>query len=335
MTRRTAFCLAATVMAIMLLAAGPAPDPKLEAARLNNLGVAYMNQQFFEKALKCFEDSAKLDPNLSAARLNQGIALVNLGRIDPAKVILEEAVKRDPQNARAWYNLGLLYKNSENPLDTAAAFHHVVEIDPNDADTWYFLGAAYSQAKKLPQAIDAFEHALKLNPLHASAQFGLSRAYQQSGDSPHAKEHLVRFQYITQHKLGAPISPAYGEQGKYSLAEESPSGPPKVLPQIAVKFVDVTKKAGLKAKTENSAFISGAGVCFLDYDSDGRVDVFMPAGDIAEHIFLYHNLGDGKFENVTQKAGLSRISGGIGCTVGDFDNDGFTDLALTSAGYRA
>src|SRR5690348_9967274 len=131
MTRRTAFCLAAVILGIIVLGAGPAPDPKLEALRLNNLGVAYMNQQFFEKALKSFEDSAKLDPNLFVARLNQGIALVNLGRIDPAKVILQDAVKRDARNPRAWYNLGLLYKNSENPLDTADAFHHVVDIDPN------------------------------------------------------------------------------------------------------------------------------------------------------------------------------------------------------------
>jgi tetratricopeptide (TPR) repeat protein len=324
------------VMAIMLLAAGPAPDPKLEAARLNTLGVAYMNQQFFEKALKCFEDSAKLDPNLSAARLNQGIALVNLGRIDPAKIILEEAVKRDPQNPRAWYNLGLLYKNSENPLDTAAAFHHVVDIDASDADTWYFLGAAYSQAKQFPQAIDAFEHALKLNPLHASAQFGLSRAYQQSGDSTHAREHLVRFQYITQNKLGAPISLAYGEQGKYSLTEQSPSGPPKVLAQIPVKFVDVTAAAGLRTNYAQQALPSrtrmsfGPGACFLDYDNDGKPDILISNDGPDGVTLLLHNVG-GKFVNESTRLGLDPSVRGRGCSAGDYDGDGFTDLAIATS----
>ena len=98
----------------------------------------------------------------------------------------------------------------------------MTEIDANDADTWYFLGTAYVQAKQFPQAIDAFQHALQLNPLHASAEFGLSRAYQQSGDVEHAREHLKKFQYITQNKLGAPMSLAYGEQGQYSRAVESP-----------------------------------------------------------------------------------------------------------------
>jgi tetratricopeptide (TPR) repeat protein len=335
MNRRTYFIFAGVLAAaVLLIAASPASDPKVEAARLNNLGVAYMNQQFFEKALKCFEDSAKLDPALSVARLNQGIALVNLGRIDPAKVILEDGVKLDPKNPHAWYNLGLLYKNSESPVDTANAFHHVVEIDPNDADTWYFLGAAYSQAKQFPQAIDAFEHALKLNPLHASAQFGLSRAYQQSGDSPHAKEHLVRFQYITQHKLGAPISLAYGEQGKYSLAEESPAGPPKVLPQIAVKFVDVTKKAGILSEGNELRLSSdyGPGACFLDYDGDGLQDIFLARSGKGAGIALYRNSGDGKFVDVTRNAGLDSSLHGGGCSAGDVDNDGAVDLVVTANG---
>src|SRR5205085_11312923 len=125
------------------------------------------------------------------------------------------------------------------------AFRRVTEIDRDDADAWYFLGAAYAQARQFPQAIDAFDHALKLNPLHASAQFGLSRAYQQSGDTAQAREHLARFQYVTQNKLGAAMSLAYGEQGKYSLAEESQAATAKVPPHIPVEFVDVTKEAGI------------------------------------------------------------------------------------------
>src|SRR5580700_10667525 len=106
----------------------------------------------------------------------------------------------------------------------------------------------YAQSKQYPEAIDAFQHALKLNPLHASAEFGLSRAYQQSADLTHAREHLVRFQYITQNKLGSPISLAYGEQGKYSLTEESLAAPGKVAPAIKVKFVDLTTSAGILSK---------------------------------------------------------------------------------------
>src|SRR5215469_8882385 len=177
----------AALISIFLAAVGLlAPDSKpnaTEAARLNNLGCAYMNQQLFEKALKSFQDSAALDPNLRTAKLNQGIALSSLGRVDAAKKVLEEAAKADPKNPRVWYALGLLDKNSSDPEAAIDDFKRVIAIDDSDADTWYFLGTVYSQIKQFPQAIDAFEHALKLNPLHASAQFGLSRAYQQSGQS--------------------------------------------------------------------------------------------------------------------------------------------------------
>src|SRR5208282_5805835 len=161
------------------------PDKTAEAARLNNLGAAYMNQQLFEKALKAFEDAAALDPKFQIAQMNQGIALLNLGRVDSARLFLENAVKQNPNDPHGWYNLGMLEKNSGNPQAAAEAFRRATEIDPNDADTWYFLGASYAQSKQYPEAIYAFQHALKLNPLHASAEFGLSRAYQQSADLTH------------------------------------------------------------------------------------------------------------------------------------------------------
>ncbi len=311
------------------------PHPT-QAATLNNVGVAYMNQQLFEKALNHFEQAAKLDPKLEIADVNRGVALLNLGRMDEARPLLEEAVKRNPQDAHAWFSLGLLGKNSSEPQSAVDAFRHVTEIDSNDADTWYFLGSVYSQLRQFPQAIDAFDHAITLNPLHASAQFGLSRAYQQSGDTANAREHLARFQYITQNKLGTAISLAYGEQGKYSLAEESPSAAEKVLPQIPVKFVDVTRQSGLRTKSSSAgndlpSYI-GPGACFLDYDGDGKLDIFLPDNGADGGMSLYHNLGDGKFEDVTKKAGLDSTLHGIGCTAGDYDNDGATDLAISFNG---
>ena len=72
-------------IAMLLLAASPqtkkpSASNAQEAARLNNLGCAYMNQQLFEKALNAFQDAARLDPKLASARLNQGVALLNLDR---------------------------------------------------------------------------------------------------------------------------------------------------------------------------------------------------------------------------------------------------------------
>ncbi|PYV88381.1 MAG: hypothetical protein DMG90_14875 [Acidobacteria bacterium] len=309
----------------------------LSAAQNNNLGCAYMNQQLFEKGLKFFEDAAAADPSLRVAKINQGIALLALAKVDAAKAILEEATKASESqknDPHVWYALGMLDKNSSNPEASVEDFKHVITIDDSDADTWYFLGTAYSQLKQFPQAIDAFEHALKLNPLHASAEFGISRAYQQSGEVATAREHLQKFQHITQAKLGTPIGLAYGDQGKYSLVEESAVALIKPPAQIPVKFVDVTAKAGLsttpaQGSANDLASGLGPGACFLDYDADGKFDIFLPDSGAQEGLALYHNLGSSKFEDVTKKAGLDTALHAIGCTVGDYDNDGYTDLAVS------
>ncbi len=328
-------CLLALIA--LLIFATPSPDKSIEAARLNNIGVAYMNQQLFEKALKSFEQAASLDPKLAIATVNCGIAALNLQKVDDAKRLLEAAVKNDPKDPHAWYSLGLLYKNTSDAQAAVDAFHHVTEIDPNDADTWYFLGSVYAQGKQFPQAIDAFQHALQLNPLHASAEFGLSRALQQSGETDHAHEHLKHFQYVTQNKLGAPLSLAYGEQGQYSRAEESPAVTEKVPAAIPVKFVDVTEKAGLVSKplapaAKDLAFFLGPGACFLDYDNDGKIDIIVADNGPQGGLALYHNLGNGRFEDATKTAGLDPALHAMSCATGDYDSDGATDIALSFNG---
>ncbi|HLX84466.1 MAG TPA: FG-GAP-like repeat-containing protein [Terriglobales bacterium] len=328
----SAFCLA---LLITLLAASGSPNAQ-EAARLNNIGVAYMNQQLFEKALKSFDQAAASDPGLQAVGVNRGVALLNLQRLDEAKAQLEKAVKDNPKDANAWYNLGLLYKNSSEAPSAVDAFRRVTEIDPNDADTWYFFGSTYAQLKQFPEAIAAFEHALKLDPHHASAQFGLARAYQQSGQADPAHDAMKKFQYITQNKLGAPISLAYGEQGKYSRAEDSQIAVQKVPAQIDVKFVDVTKEAGLATRSLDEKVIKepygyGPGACFLDYDGDGRIDLFLADNGAEGGMSFFRNLGN-KFADQTRQVGLDPTSHALGCTAGDYDNDGFTDLAITLDG---
>ncbi len=336
--------IAATLIAVPILlcaflGASPAPD-LAEGARLNNLGVAYMDQQLFEKGLKAFEQAAAKDPALKIVTLNRGVALLNLQKLEEAKLLLEKATKDDPSDAHAWFNLGLYYKNSANPEAALGAFRRVAEIDPDDADTWYFVGSTYAQLKQFPEAIAAFERALKIDPLHASAQFGLARAYQQSGQTDPAHEAMKRFQYVTQKKLGSPISLSYGEQGKYSRAEESPMAVQKVPAQIAVNFVDVTKEAGIVSKPSDKSPESyddlGSGACFLDYDNDGNIDLLLMNNGASGGTALYHNRGGGKFEDATESLFAWTITGpkvgargGTACAIGDYDGDGYADVAYT------
>ena len=113
------------------------------------------------------------------------------------------------------------------------------------------------------------------------------------------------------------------------------------------RFRDITEEAGLGYRitcgdsvTESLLDVNGQGACFLDYDGDGHLDVYLANGSSramdsagnAPADYLLRNEGDGTFSDVTQAAGLGDTSWSSGCAVGDFDNDGDQDLYLTNYG---
>jgi hypothetical protein len=89
---------------------------------------------------------------------------------------------------------------------------------------------------------------------------------------------------------------------------------------------------------------SCGGTAFLDYDQDGFIDIFACNGtwiegfsrsekpDILPVNHLYHNLGNGTFEDVTERAGVNGPWYCMGITAGDYDNDGYPDLYLSNYG---
>src|SRR5450432_181330 len=124
----------------------------------------------------------------------------------------------------------------------------------------------------------------------------------------------------------------------FSSAQARPSDP--------IQFTDVTRQAGIHFKHNSGAFgkkylpeTMGSGVCVLDYDNDGWQDILLVNSmDWPEHKSgksypaLYHNNGDGTFTDRTREAGLAVEMYGMGCAVGDYDNDGKDDIYITAVG---
>lgn len=93
-------------------------------------------------------------------------------------------------------------------------------------------------------------------------------------------------------------------------------------------FEDVSERAGILR-----AFGNGLGVAVGDYDLDGRPDIYV-ANDATPNQ-LWHNLGDGHFEDIGPLSGaafnaLGRPEGSMGIASGDFDQDGDEDIAITN-----
>src|SRR5260370_5245147 len=155
----------------------------------------------------------------------------------------------------------------------------------------------------------------------------MARAFQRKGDSESARQHLERFKKITTDHLGAPFGAGYGDQGRFSLAELGHSGVITAPPAIPVSYKEqsvVLATAGSRPKLPGPS----AGACFLDYDGDGKPDLFLVSALSDSTSRLLHNAGDGRFVDVTEEAGLALKGSGLGCAAGDFDNDGHTHFAV-------
>jgi hypothetical protein len=115
-----------------------------------------------------------------------------------------------------------------------------------------------------------------------------------------------------------------------------------------VHLTDIAPRAGLTVPTiYGDEFVkkyifeaNGPGIAFYDFDHDGWLDVFIPAGTSLEGFpsgkeptnRLYRNNRDGTFTDVTEKSGLHHTGWCYGVCIGDYDNDGWDDLFLTYYG---
>src|SRR6202453_1599915 len=116
-----------------------------------------------------------------------------------------------------------------------------------------------------------------------------------------------------------------------------------------IVFEDISAESGLTSwhhimGTPEKKYIieeTGSGVCLLDYDHDGWMDIYLVTGSTYDamdgktrppHAAVFPNNHDGTFTDVTEKAGVSNDRWGYGCAVGDYDNDGWPDLYVTNFG---
>jgi len=276
-----------------------------------------------ESAARCYWEAVRRAPNHQVANYNLALLLRRLGRPEAGEPFLQRfhAIKEIE------WRIGPMYQEGPNTegMKIAARLTEqigrwweawgwniaVLSVQPDDAD-------AIAARDRLREKLDRERPPLVVAALNPVEQLDLS-SYP-----------LPR------------IEPAALAQPESVVSRESE----------AIRFREVATSSGLDftyfygddPQTPERLMIEflGGGVAVLDYDCDGWPDIYFTQGihwkrREGQPILrdqLFRNLGDGRFENVTEQAGLGDDRFTQGVSAGDLDNDGFPDLFLGNVGVN-
>jgi hypothetical protein len=162
------------------------------------------------------------------------------------------------------------------------------------------------------------------------------------------KDTALTLDFQGSYSQSRPREPVYG--GHASAMGPAPTDPPAV-PAVAGPAapspVQFEEAVGLPTKTycggptkDHILESAGNGVALLDYDGDGRLDIYLVTAAeltrtrerIPHRNALYRNLGGWRFEDVSARAGVDAAGWGSGACAGDYDGDGRLDLYVTNWG---
>lgn len=287
--------------------------------------------------------------------LLRGLWLKQHGRRHEALRCFHECVSRDPNSRAGNFELGRSLHQTDVP-EYAAPFTeratHLAELEDlvrhGDGQGGQATPMIMQRiADKLVQ-LGRFREAIAWSGMALDGQSELSWAQERinrlqqqltpetpfvvASEVPLLKLDLTDYPLPDLEQLGRPITHATTQVGA-----------------AGISFVNSAKSAGLDFRFFNAADpksgralmfeFSGGGIAVLDYDKDLWPDIYLTqgcpwpqTGTSKFHDRLFRNLGNGRFEDVTDLAGLGSRSYGQGATVGDYNNDGWPDLYVANIG---
>ncbi len=306
-------------------------DPAVWRARLNWALAADRFDEVARAAARLPADSLS-EPELLGLRARLA---AHRGDAEAERKALSEIFERQPGDTRALERLAELAASAGDHGRVAELRRRKAEVDR--AREHYRKSIAGGDLN--PLAADLGRTAEILGRWFEAEGWWSLRLVGGSQD-PEARRALDR--------LAARASAERPPAGK-TLADLLPApGPARAPADPAVEvpsFADLAEPSGLRFTHQSGRSplrqlpeTMGGGVGILDYDGDGWLDVyavqggaFPPSPGAPFGDRLFRNRGDGTFEDATGRAGLAGLPGGYGhgVAVGDFDNDGHSDLFVT------
>jgi len=155
-------------------------SPSLVYSR-NNLGVAYMEADRLEEAVRQFQAALVIKPDHETAYNNLGLIYSRQGQLDKAEYAFRRAITIKPDYAKALNNLGVVYARQGRVDEAMQAFQSALSMKDDVVDAYNNLGILYIQKGMFREAEQALRTAMKLSPDYAKAHYNLGLVYEQQG----------------------------------------------------------------------------------------------------------------------------------------------------------
>src|ERR1700723_3461168 len=313
-------------------------DPETDTGCLN-VGIAFLNMQRFDEARTILNKSAQRDPSDPRVWFNLGLLEKAAGNADAAIEDFKKTAALDSYDADTQYFLGLIYSQQQQYDKAIAAFRRAINLNPFQVSAEFGLAQALQRTGDTAHAkehFDKFQHLTseKLGkPVSfiygEQGKYSLAEVLQPAPEPvpPLMPIHFVNVTPVS--GLAFRGQAAATETSATEPALPSATNPANAKPHNTVR----PRRARVEKNDEDSlAHFLGSGACIIDYDGDGRPDIFLVDADGKGNAALYKSEGNGRCVNATREAKLEIHGEGMGCAVGDYDNDGKTDLAVSMNG---
>lgn len=299
------------------LPAGAADHPMIWLVR--GMGAEQTEQR--EAAVRCFWEAFSRDPNYELAAYQLSRALTAIKEDDNADLLRERTEQL--------YKLAALLKRVHSDRDDLARLSGGVASLAEVAEMLESLGRT-TEARAWYDVIAAADPTMTWAQAEAERLAAETARPMADGDAP------LQLDFS-----GYPLP-------EWPQSSQAAAAGPLNSAAAAVRFVDSAAACGIEFTYFNGDVAddarllgtTGGGVAVLDYDGDSWPDLYFTQGcswpiDPAKpplHDRLFRNSGNGRFEDVTQAAGLGDLGFSQGAAIGDFNNDGHPDIYLANVG---
>lgn len=338
----------------VLTACGPTAstlDVREQAHRLNNRGVALLEQLNYAEAERAFRDALASDHSLAQARVNLSLALLYQQQLDAAAGEAAHAARLWPAALQPLYIQGLVARAQGRNDIARSRFSEVHLKDGSDTGTGVQLAQIALEERRYDEAIERLRPVVAAEPHHVTAAYVLGLALVRSGQAE-GQQWLDRSQALREAGTGVTFGTGYLEQGRYgeamsatgtemALVDTTPARAafsvtrlgelrPQPVPPSPFGLRHQPSSLGAEGAASLAAGLGG-GVTLLDADADGDLDVVGVSAGVQQ---LWRN-DSAAWIDITAAAGLQTVPAGsvaVGALAADYDNDGRPDLLVLRFG---